>query len=29
MIQGAMLATRAGIYMPAWMAIKERHLQAL
>ena len=26
-IQGAMLATRAGIYMPAWMAIKARHLQ--
>ena len=22
-----MLATRAGIYMPAWMAIKARHLQ--
>ena len=25
-IQGAILATRAGIYMPAWMAIKARHL---
>ena len=24
---GTMLATRAGIYMPAWMAIKARHLQ--
>ena len=24
---GAMLATRVGIYMPAWMAIKARHLQ--
>ena len=22
-----MLATRAGIFMPAWMAIKARHLQ--
>ena len=22
-----MLATRAGIYVPAWMAIKARHLQ--
>ena len=25
--QGAMLVTRAGIYMPAWIAIKARHLQ--
>ena len=26
-IQGAMLATRTGIYMSPWMAIKTRHLQ--
>jgi len=25
--QGATLATRAGIYMPTWMAIKARYLQ--
>ena len=26
-MQGAVLATRAGIYMPALMAIKARHVQ--